>query len=409
MKYDFTTRLKRENTDALALDAAGVMQGAPAKPKEGFTYLPMWVADMNFATCPKIPEEIIKRASHPAYGYFFPREELFSCIIDWQKVQNGVTDLAKEDLGYDSGVLGGIVSAMHCFAVPGEPVLLLSPTYIGFTGCLTANGYRIVLSDMKQDENGIYRMDYADMEEKIQKEHIHICVFNNPHNPTGRAFSREELERAYDIFERNQVLVLSDEIWSDLLLNGSKHIPLQSISPYARTHTIAFYAASKTFNLAGLVASYHIAYDAYLRDRLDSYESRTHLNSMNLLSMYSMIGAYSSEGKEWLSELQETLSANVNFAVDFVQEHFDGVKVTKPEATYMLFLDCSGYCSARHTNLDAVLGAGWEVGVGWQDGRPFHGPCHIRMNLALPLSDVKDAFGRLQKYVFTDGNRTSGS
>ena len=174
---------------------------------------------------------------------------------------------------------------------------------------------------------------------------------------------------------------------------------LQSVSEDARNRTVALYAPSKTFNLAGLVGSYHIIYNKTIRDRVGRESSLAHYNSMNLLSMYALIGAYRPEGYQWVDELRQVITGNVNFACDYIAEHFQGIKVSRPQGTYMLFLDCTEWCEAHGRTIDELEQAGWDVGVAWQDGRMFHGPCHIRMNLALPLSRVQEAFDRLDKYV----------
>lgn len=203
-----------------------------------------------------------------------------------------------------------------------------------------------------------------------------------------------------EVYQKNDCVVISDEIWSDILLNGHRHIPVQSVSEDARNRTVALYAPSKTFNLAGLIGSYHIIYNAYLRDRVRAKGSKSHYNDMNVLSMHALIGAYQSEGQKWVDELCQVLSQNINFACDYIAKHFPGIEVSKPEGTYMLFLDCSKWCKAHKKSVGELLKAGWDVGVAWQDGRIFHGSCAIRMNLALPLSRVKEALERLKRYVF---------
>ncbi len=240
------------------------------------------------------------------------------------------------------------------------------------------------------------------MEKKIVENNIHATVFCSPHNPCGRVWERWELEKAMELFQKHDVMVVCDEIWSDIILEGHKHIPLQSISEDARQRTVALYAPSKTFNLAGLIGSYHIIYNKALRDRVDKESSLSHYNSMNVLSMHALVGAYTQEGSDWVDELRQTITGNVDYACGFIAQHFPGVKVQKPQGTYMLFLDCTDWCEAHGKTIDQVQQAGWDVGVAWQDGRAFHGPCHIRMNLALPLSRVQEAFDRLQKYVFVD-------
>ncbi len=403
MKYDFTTIMDRKGHDANAVDSIGKAPGfAPGAPKEGFDSIPMWVADMNFPVVPTIQEAIIERVNHPAFGYFTPTDEYYNSIIKWQVTRNNCDPelLTKDCIGYENGVIGGVIAALTSFANPGDPILVHSPTYIGFTMSLTNNGFKIVHSPLYKDENGIWRMDFEDMEKKLKEQNIHAAIMCNPHNPCGRVWERWELEKAMALYKKYDVFVVSDEIWSDIMVNGHKHTPTQSISEDARNRTAAFYAPSKTFNLAGLVGSYHIIYNKYLRDRINAKSSKCHYNSMNVLSMHALIGAYKPEGYEWVDELCETISGNINYACDYIENNFEGVEVSKAEGTYMLFIDCTKWCEAHGKTIDDVEKACWDVGVDVQDGKMFHGPCHIRMNLALPLSRVQEAFDRLDKYVF---------
>ncbi len=402
MKYDFTSIMDRHGRDALAVDGLGCRPGfSPEPPKAGFDVIPMWVADMNFPTVPAVTEAIIRRAEHPAFGYFSPSDAYFDSIIGWQARRNGVAGLHREDIGYENGVLGGVISALNVLCSRGGNVLVHSPTYVGFTGSLTNNGYHIVHSPLVPDEDGIWRMDFGDMERKIVDKSIHAAILCSPHNPTGRVWERWELERFMELCKKYDVYVISDEIWSDLILDGFRHIPTQSVSQDARTRTVALYAPSKTFNLAGLVGSYHIIYNRWLRERVAKESSLSHYNEMNVLSMHALTGAYSPEGEVWVDELRQVLTGNVDYACAYIAQHFEGVRVSRPQGTYMLFLDCTDWCAAHGRTIQELLRAGWDVGVAWQDGTKFHGPCHIRMNLALPLSRVQEAFDRLNKYVFS--------
>ena len=402
MKYDFTSIMDRHGRDALAVDGLGCRPGfSPEPPKAGFDVIPMWVADMNFPTVPAVTEAIIRRAEHPAFGYFSPSDAYFDSIIGWQARRNGVAGLHREDIGYENGVLGGVISALNVLCSRGGNVLVHSPTYVGFTGSLTNNGYHIVHSPLVPDEDGIWRMDFGDMERKIVDKSIHAAILCSPHNPTGRVWERWELERFMELCKKYDVYVISDEIWSDLILDGFRHIPTQSVSQDARTRTVALYAPSKTFNLAGLVGSYHIIYDRWLRERVAKESSLSHYNEMNVLSMHALTGAYSPEGEVWVDELRQVLTGNVDYACAYIAQHFEGVRVSRPQGTYMLFLDCTDWCAAHGRTIQELIRAGWDVGVAWQDGTKFHGPCHIRMNLALPLSRVQEAFDRLDKYVFS--------
>ena len=397
MKYDFTTIMDRAGKDAIAVD---IVPFADAQVKEGFSKIPMWVADMNFATAPTIQEAVIERMKHPAFGYFLPSEEYYNAIIDWQKVRNGVEGIEKEYIGYENGVLGCVASALNAFTSQGEPILVHGPCYIGFLHVLEDLGRKIIYSDLKRDEDGVWRMDYEDMDRKIKEYKIHFAIFCSPHNPTGRVWEREEIEAAMKVYADNDCIVVSDEIWSDLILPGHKHIPTQTISEDAKNRTIGIYAPSKTFNLAGLIGSYHIIYNKYLRDKVEREGSLTHYNSMNVLSMHALIGAYCQEGQDWLDELRQVIKENVDYAYEFICENFKGVSLAKPQGTYMLYLDCTKWCEENGKTVDELLKAGVSVGVIWQDGRPFGFPNTIRINLAVPHSLVIEAMERLQKYVF---------
>ena len=403
MTYDFTALLYRRGHDAIAVDAVGDPQWkgfAPTAPKEGFDCIPMWVADMNFPTARSIQEAMIRRIEHPAFGYFSPTEEYYQAITGWHARRKGVTDLTPEVIGYENGVLGGVLSALKVFAVPGENVLLHSPTYMGFTHCVEDAGFRIIHSPLKRDEQGIWRMDYEDMEEKIRRHHIHAAIFCSPHNPAGRVWTREEIAAAMEVYARNGVGVISDEIWSDLLIGGATHIPTQAVSDWAKTHVVSLYAPSKTFNLAGLIGSYHVIYDKTLRERVESIGARTHYNSMNVLSQHALIGAYSAEGESWLEQLLPVLTENVNLAADCIRDHFPGVSAFRSEGTYMLFMDCADWLKDRGMRQPELLQKGWDYGIGWQDGRLFQAPESIRLNLASPTHRIREAFRRMDQYVF---------
>ena len=398
--YDFTTIIDRLGKDAIAVDAVGPGPMGPQGPKEGFDVIPMWIADMNFATVPTVQEAITERVKHPCFGYFNPTKEYFDSIIRWQEKRNGVTGLEPEHIGYENGVLGGVTSIANVLCSKGDKILVHSPTYIGFTMALCNNGYELVHTPLVLDEEGIWRMDFEDMEKKIVEQKIHTAIFCSPHNPCGRVWERWEIEKAMEIYKKHDVFVISDEIWSDLIRPGHKHIPTQSVSEDAKNRTVAFYAPSKTFSLAGLIGSYHIVYNKWLRERLRKESSLSHYNSMNVLSMHGLIGAYKDEGYVWTDEVNEVIKENIDFACDYINEHFEGVSVVKPQGTYMLFVDCTEWCKKHGKTPTELVKAGWDVGVAWQDGQQFAAPYFVRLNLALPLSRVKEAFERMDKYVF---------
>lgn len=398
MKYDFETICNRENTGSIAVERIPFPN---AEVREGFSRIPMWVADMSFEVAPCVIEAMKKRLETPTFGYFDVSEAYKAAIIDWQQKRNHAEGLEPSHIGYENGVLGGVVAAMQAFSAPGEQILVHAPTYIGFTKSAANAGRVLVHSQLVLDEQGIWRMDYEDMDRKLKENQIHLAIFCSPHNPSGRVWERWEIEKAMEVYAQNHCLVISDEIWSDLTLMGYEHVPTQSVSEYARNNTIAVYAPSKTFSLAGLVGAYHIVYNTYLHDRLLKTELCSHYNNANALSTAALLGAYTPEGHQWVDELREVLTANVDYAYDFITTHFEQVTLAKPQGTYMLYLDCSGWLKLHpEMTMDDLIRAGIEVGVIWQDGRPFGKPDTIRMNLAVPHHLVQEAMRRLEQYVF---------
>ena len=397
MKYDFTTVLDRHGRDSEAFDK---IPFAGVHPDEGFDVIPMWVADMSFPCAPSVMNAIYKRMEMPNFGYFELPKEYFDCIIDWQSRRNGVEGLRPEHIGYENGVLGGVSSAVQAFSAPGDKILVHSPTYVGFTHTMDDTGRIIIHSELKRDENGIWRMDYEDMDRKLKENNIHLAIFCSPHNPCGRVWERWEIERAMEVYAANDCVVISDEIWSDIIMPGHRHIPTQSVSEDAKNRVIAFYAPSKTFSLAGLVGSYHIIYNKYLRDRVVRQSAMTHYNDLNVLSVRALTGAFCREGEEWTEEMISVIDENIGYACKFISENFPGVSFMRPQGTYMLFLDCGEFCRARGITITELQHRGIRCGVIWQNGEAFIYPNSIRMNLALPKSRLIEAMDRLKKYVF---------
>ena len=396
MKYDFTTVLDRRGRDSIASD----MIPWDVNPDDGVDTIPMWIADMSFPVAPPIMDAIRARLENPTFGYYQLTDEYFDSIISWQSRRNGVEGLKKEYIGYENGVLGGVSSAVQALTCPGDNILLHSPTYVGFTHVLNDIGRNIVHSPLVRDEDGVWRMDYEDMDRKIKDNDIKLAIFCSPHNPCGRVWERWEIEKAMQVYADNDCYVISDEIWSDIIMPGHRHIPTQSVSEDAKARVIAFYAPSKTFSLAGFIGSYHIIYDPWLRHRVEHQGDMSHYNSCNVLSMHTLIGAYSAEGEKWADEMLGVIDANLKYACDFIQENFPGVRVMRPEGTYMLYLDCAGWLREHNDTIKALGERAVKAGVIWQDGEAFMMPDTIRINFALPYSRTVEAMDRLKKYAF---------
>ena len=400
--FDFTSYTERKGSSCYAVDSPGMGPGVPGAPDPGFDVIPMWVADMSFPVFPGITDAVRERMAHPFFGYFFLRDAWYDAILSWHAARYGTQGLARDMLGYENGVLGGVASALEAFCGEGSrEVLVHSPTYIGFRNLLKNAGFTIVESPLARDADGVWRMDLADMEEKLSRGTVSAAILCSPQNPCGRVWTREELEAAYEVFARYDVGVVSDEIWSDIVLDGNRHIPSIAVSEDARMRTAAFYAPSKTFNLAGLVGSYHVIPDPDLRSRVERISRATDYNNLNVLSVEALIGAYTPEGARWTDELRKVLSTNVTRMCGYLRAACPEAVFSSPEGTYMLFLDMERYCEKKGMTIDALLHSGWRVGVTWQDGRPFGGTHTIRMNLALPPVRLEEAIRRMEKYVFT--------
>ena len=371
----------------------------PLFVKDNKDIVPMWVADMDFRTPDCIVDAMAKRLEHHAFGYFKIPQAYFDGIAKWQKERYGVDGVTADQIDYQNGVLGGVSSFVEAYSLPGDWILLNDTCYTGFQSTIANRGRNIVYSPVKETADG-WALDIEDMEKKIIEKKPPIMIFCNPHNPTGHVWSKEEMIAVVELCDKYGMLICSDEIWADFQTGGHKHVPLHTCCPRAKEIVFSMYAPSKTFNLAGLVGSYHVIFNKYLRERMDKVASLSHYNSINVMSMHALVGAYSETGREWVDELLEVLSSNVNYAYDYICKNFKGVKLAKPEGTYMLYLDCEEWCKEHNMSMDDLLKAGVAVGVIWHDGRPFNRPFAIRVNLAVPHSRVIDAMDRLDKYVF---------
>jgi cystathionine beta-lyase len=297
-------------------------------------------------------------------------------------VRNGVTGLEKEHIGYENGVLGGLVSALRALLPDGGKVLLHRPTYVGFTGSVTNAGYEIVHSDLTQDEDGTWRMDYEDMDRKIRENDIKVCIFCNPHNPCGRVWTKEEIESAAAVYEKNGCTVISDEIWSDLILGDNHFTPFQTVSEWTKENTVALYAPSKTFNLAGLQTAFVIIPNDEIRAKFDQGQAANRIINMNWFGQVALETAYN-RCENYVDGLRDYVNANMDYMVDYVRKNLPMLKLRKSEGTYMVWVDFRGsgmtteeieYFIAHKAHIGVDMGTWFGPGgEGW-----------LRFNLACP-------------------------
>ena len=394
--YDFKTHMERQGNDALAFD---VIPYEGAVVKEGVKRIPMWVADMNFPVFPGIIKSMDERLHKPHFGYYNMSDEYYDSIMAWHKKRYGI-DVDKESAGYENGVLGCLSSSISACTKKGDCILTNSPVYTGFIKTVENLDRKLILSPLKKDENGIYRMDLLDMEKKIKENNIRFCILCSPHNPTGRVWERKELEEAVSLYAKYDCTIACDEIWADIVLKGNKHIPLYSLNKEAEERSICMYAPSKTFNLAGLIGAYHIICSKELLKKVEKVSTATYYNYCNILSMHALTGGYSPEGAVWTDELVETLENNIDTAYRFFTEELKGIEVSRPQGTYMLLIDCSKWCSENSISFDDLLKRGIYEGIIWNDGRKFHADDSIRLNLALPYDILLEALKRMKESIF---------
>ena len=394
--YDFKTHMERNGHDALAFD---VIPYEGAVVKEGVKRIPMWVADMNFPAFPGIINNMRKRLEQPHFGYYNMSDEYYESIIYWHK-RRYEKQIERECTGYENGVLGCLSSAIRAFTEEGDSILIHAPVYTGFVKTIENLQRKIILSPLEKDENGTFRMNLKDMDKKIKDNGIKFCILCNPHNPTGRVWTRKELEDVVDVYTKNDCIVACDEIWADIVFKGHEHIPLYSVNKEAEQRSICMYAPSKTFNLAGLIGAYHVIYNKDIREKLEKVSVATHYNYCNVLSMHALTGAYSEEGYVWNNELVEVLDKNISCAIKFFREEIKGIEVSRPEGTYMILIDCHKWCRQNKVDFDDLIRKGIYEGIIWNDGRPFYAENSIRLNVALPYDTLNEALTILKKKVF---------
>ena len=353
-------------------------------------FIPMGIADMDIATPDFVIDGIRKRLDHPMLGYFRPDERFFQAILGWQKEQYGTADLSREDVAVQTSVLGGVASAVRAFTEPGDGVLVQAPGYFNFAQVIKGLGRRLVTTRLVWDGE-MYRVDLEQMERQAVENHVKAFLLCSPHNPTGRVWSREELEAMAGICRRHGIPVIADEIWADLVFDKA-HIPFHSVSEWAAHNTISLYAPTKTFNMAGITIAYSVVKNPELRERFERECQSSHYNLPNLLSAAALTAAYES-GAEWKEKLCAYLKNNTELAAEFFHQNYPGVIVPAPQGTYLLWLDFR----PMGLGSDELLERFGKSGLYFNDGRTCidYGDGCLRMNAAMPRPRLLEVFRRI--------------
>ena len=348
--------------------------------------LPLWIADMDFKTPKPVIDALTERVAHGIFGYGYPPEEFKQCVVDWQKRRNGWY-IEKEWLVFSTGILPALNFIIQSFCLPGDRIVLQTPVYYPFREIIESNGCfaadnPLILKDEK------YEMNFDQLEQLVQHSRVKMLILCSPHNPVGRVWKEEELKRLGKICLANDVLVVSDEIHSDLIYTGHKHIPFASISETFAQNSIICTAPTKTFNLAGIQTSNLIIKNKRIREILGDKLTSAYIEP-SVFAIAAQIAAYT-KGEDWLAQLLQYLQANVTFTENFLLQHMPEVRLIQPEATFLAWLDF------RQVFKDAPLLEEWmkkKAKVALDEGYIFGqgGEGFARINFACPRSTLENA------------------
>ncbi|MEE1129459.1 MAG: MalY/PatB family protein [Methanobrevibacter sp.] len=371
-KYDFESVVDRHSTNSLKWDLFE-------------DDLPMWVADMDFKVAPAINEAILKRANHPVYGYTIVPDELFEAYIDWWYRRYGL-EMSREQMAYSVGVMPSISSMIRCLTDVGDEILIQSPVYHVFYYVIEENN-RKVLENQLVYENGKYFIDFDDLDENLSK--VKLMILCNPHNPIGKIWSREDLDKIDELCKKHDVILISDEIHCDLTDPKLKYNPFKSSDNVVRC-----LSPSKSFNIAGFQSSIVQTSNNELLEKIKNQMHIDNSGSCNVFAATAVVAAYN-QSEEWLEELKEVLYENKQFVKEYLSEELPVIKLVECDATYLLWLDCSELkvpskvlSGFLRQNQGLFLSAGIDFGK--------NGDSFLRMNIACPQELLRDGLLRLK-------------
>lgn len=383
MRYDFDQIINRRNTNSVKWDST---------PED---ILPMWVADMDFRTADPIIQALEKRVQHGIFGYASIPDAYYEAEVSWWAKRHGFT-IKKEWIEVSTGVIPSLSAVVQAFTKPGDKVLIQSPVYNYFNSSITNNRCEVVRNELKYNGES-YEIDFADFEQKAADEKVKVFILCNPHNPIGRVWSISELQRLGEICLKYNVLVVVDEIHRDLIYKGNKHIPFAAVTEWSLMNSITCTAPSKTFNLAGLKISNIIVANEEYRKKVNRSLNVNEAIEPNAFGIEALIAAYN-EGEEWLDQLMDYLQGNRDYLISFINERIPELKVIIPQATYLVWMDCSSLAIGSEELSNKVFEEGrLRINNGPAYGGTGEG--FIRMNIACPRALLIEGLERLERVV----------
>lgn len=385
--YNFDEVIERKGSGAIKVDLLKERFG-----KEDL--IPMWVADMDFRTGEFITEALIKRCEHGIFGYTATPEEYYSSIIQWVEKRHE-WKIDREWIEYIPGIVKGIAFCVMNFTSPEDKVIIQPPVYYPFRLVPEMHDRKIVNNPLKE-ENGVYKMDLDHLKSVIDKD-CKMLILCNPHNPAGLTWDHETLKELAAICAEHKILVVSDEIHSDMALFGNQHIPFASVSEEAKNNSITFMAPSKTFNIAGIVSSFCVIPDQKIRKSFFKFLHSSELASPHLFATIASIAAYT-KGEEWLEQMIQYIEKNILFVENFIQENIPSIKTIRPQASFLIWLDCRELNLTQEKLVSLFIDG---AGLALNDGSTFgkEGKGFMRMNIGCPLSTIEKALNKLKNAV----------
>ncbi|MEG1617689.1 MAG: PatB family C-S lyase [Bacteroidales bacterium] len=386
-QYDFNRIIDRTQTNSVKTEALKDLYGTS-------DLIPLWVADMDFPTPDFILDAIRKRLDHPILGYPSVPESYYQTLIQWVSDKHN-WKVKREWLSFIPGIVKGIGMVLQAFTQPGDKVIIQPPVYHPFRIIPEENGRIIVNNPLKKRNQG-YEMDFTQLEEIID-EKCKVLILCNPHNPGGIVWDKDTLLKLAEICSKNNILVISDEIHSEMIHKGFTHFPFASVSECAANNSITFMAPSKTFNIAGIVSSYAIVPNEKIRTCFFDYLNANEFNYPSIFSIIATEAAYT-EGEEWLKQLMCYLESNIQFVEDFMGKNIPQIRMIRPQASFLVWLDCRGL-QLNHQQLISLFVD--KARLALNDGESFGpgGAGFMRLNIATPHEVLKKALQQLEKAV----------
>ena len=353
--------------------------------------IPLWVADMDFKAAQPILDAVEQVTQHGILGYTKPTEALYQSIIDWHGSRYDLW-LDQQNILFSPGVVPSLALMMNVFTKVGEAVLVNDPIYTPFMSKVQDNGRKLVTSALKEVE-GKYRLDLADIETKIIEHDIKLYLLCNPHNPGGRVWTKDELEAILTICKKHHVVIVSDEIHQDLTLTGHRFTPFLTLAKGYEHKVASLTSMTKTFNIAGIKGSMIFTKDAALTQKISQQQQLNDEYELNLFAYTAMRSAYE-QGGEWLAQALDYIEANIETTINFLEQHLPKIKIMRPEASYLIWLDCSAYAQDDQQLYDKLRDAKVELSAGYKYGDEGH--LKMRLNVACPKVVLNEGLQRIQ-------------